>query len=631
MLSIIKNKLFSSFERVGLYALPYTLVRRIRVLAALFFKSDILKRQLENSDQNITLNALNNAVIRTDQAGTILHVNSACEKLFSLSTSQLVAQDFSTIKNTLIRPVKSNVNTEALAEDIHPSFDKILLELQSSKTPDRIFKQIFEVNLKNKSLRIEQEVKGIFDTKGRFIGMVIVLRDVTIAEKLRARLRYQANYDSVTKLFNRYKFEQRLTDAWHDAQENKHQHALLQLDMDRFKLINDNAGHAAGDQLLRDIGQLLKSVVRQSDICARIGGDEFSVLLLQVSKENTLKVMVKINQAIKALTFSYSGQVFDVGASIGATLINQNSPPLVEVKREADAACFMAKNQGINCYQLFDVCDESVVHHHQETRWAARIQSALEQDQFELFFQTIKPLSEKADEKQHIEILLRLRDKEQLLSPNVFLPAVERFRLCTQVDFWVMSKTFAWFAQQPPLWEDLVIAINLSGNSLTDEPFIDSIIACQSHYLFPCEAICFEITETAAIANMSMATKMVEKLRFAGFAIALDDFGKGFSTFSYLKNLPAKYIKIDGSYVQNILHNKYDVAIVSSIQNMASSLGMLTIAEFVQCEKSTALLKSIGIDFVQGYGIGYPASIKDFDLSPTEYSQSAEVIPLKVG
>ncbi|MCJ8318545.1 MAG: EAL domain-containing protein [Colwellia sp.] len=570
------------------------------------------------NNQNSTLNALHDAVIRTDKLGNILYINRSCEQLFSVKSQDFVNQQYVKVKESI------------LTDDIEENFTATLHALQNEAASDRVFKQTIAVKLNGKLLSIEQDVKGVFSAGGTFDGTVIVLRDVTSAEKLRARLRYQANYDSVTKLFNRYKFEQRLVDAWHDAQDNKQQHALLQLDMDRFKLINDNAGHAAGDQLLRDIGQLLKSVVRQSDVCARIGGDEFSVLLLQVSKENTLKVITKINQAIKELTFSYGGQVFDVGASIGATLINHQSPPLVEVKREADAACFMAKNQGVNCYQLFDYNNESVVHHHQETHWAARIQTALEQDQFKLFFQEIKPLSERAGKKQHIEILLRLKDKEQLLSPNVFLPAVERFRLCAQVDYWVMSKTFSWFAEHPDLWQQLVIAINLSGDSLTDEKFIDSIITCHNNYHFPCEAICFEITETAAISNMAMATKMVEKLRFAGFAIALDDFGKGFSTFSYLKNLPAKYIKIDGSYVQNVLVNKYDVAIVKSIQNMASTLDMLTIAEFVQCEKSAALLKSIGIDFVQGFGIAYPAPISDFELL-MQGSESAEIISLKVG
>lgn len=591
------------------------------VLSSLSFFIFIVISQYSRTaiNQNSTLNALHDAVIRTDKLGNILYINRSCERLFAVKSQDFVNQQYIKVKKSI------------LTEDIKETFATTLLALQKEDASDRVFKQTIVVKLNGKLLNIEQDVKGVFSTKGTFDGTVIVLRDVTSAEKLRARLRYQANYDSVTKLFNRYKFEQRLVDAWHDAQDNKHQHALLQLDMDRFKLINDNAGHAAGDQLLRDIGQLLKSVVRQSDICARIGGDEFSVLLLQVSKENTLKVITKINQAIKELTFSYGGQVFDVGASIGATLINHQSPPLVEVKREADAACFMAKNQGVNCYQLFDYNNASVVHHQQETHWAARIQAAIEQDQFKLFFQEIKPLSERAGKKQHIEILLRLKDKEQLLSPNVFLPAVERFRLCAQVDYWVMSKTFSWFAQHPSLWQQLVIAINLSGDSLTDEKFIDSIISCQNNYQFPCEAICFEITETAAISNMSMATKMVEKLRFAGFAIALDDFGKGFSTFSYLKNLPAKYIKIDGSYVQNLLVNKYDVAIVKSIHNMASSLDMLTIAEFVQCEKSTELLKSIGIDFVQGFGIAYPAPISDFRLLVPKSFDSASIIPLKAG
>ncbi len=453
------------------------------------------------------------------------------------------------------------------------------------------------------------------------------MRDVTKAEKLRARLRYQANYDSVTKLFNRYKFEQRLVDAWHDAQENKVQHALLQLDMDRFKLVNDTAGHAAGDQLLREVGLLLKSIVRKSDVCARIGGDEFSILLLGVSQKNTLAVMQKLNDAFKAFSFNFSGQVFDVGASIGATLIHRLSPPLVEVKRQADAACFMAKNSGINCFQLFDCSDEKTISHKQEPRWASRINNAIDNDDFQLYFQPIKPFDE-STQKQHIEILLRLSHDGQLLSPQVFLPAVERFRLSDKVDFWVVNQAFKWFEGQPELWGKLILSINLSGGSISNETFITDILITHKKYSFPAHAICFEITETAAISNMLIATSMVKKLNAAGFSIALDDFGKGFSTFNYLKNLPAQYIKIDGSYVCNLLENSCDLAIVRSIYTLAKSLNMLTIAEHVQCDKTQQLLANEGIDFVQGYSIAKPAPLTQFYFeqlrtTPCELLQSA--------
>ena len=554
-----------------------------------------------------TLNAISDVVIRTDNKGYILDANQACLKFFSC--------DFDEVKKHCFAELMSI----KAGEDTRDGFKEILGNICSNKSPDRVYKSTYTVKPGKQTLSIEQDVSGIFDDSGALTGTVIVLRDVTRAEQLRARLRYQANYDSVTKLFNRYKFEQKLMDAWHDAQENKQQHALLQLDMDRFKLINDNAGHAAGDQLLREVGQLLKSVVRQSDICARIGGDEFSILLLGVTKESALAVMQKLNTAFKQLPFSYHGQVFEVGASIGGTLINHMSPPLVEIKRQADAACFMAKNKGINGFQLFDDNDKSLITHQQEPRWAARIHQALEKDEFELFYQPIRALNAGANSKQHLEILLRLKSDNQYLSPSVFLPAVERFRLSDKVDSWVVKKAFSWLSRHPQLWGEVVISINLSGDSVTNTVLMDNILSWHQASPFPAGAVCFEITETAAIANMSMATTMVEKLRFAGFAIALDDFGKGFSTFSYLKNLPAKYIKIDGSYVKDVVNNQSDLAIVKAIHSLAKTLDMYTIAEFVQCDQAMALLDEIGVDFVQGFGVARPQPLSNYLTQSNTY------------
>ena len=550
-----------------------------------------------------TLNAINDAIIRTDENGRILYINTACLNLFEHEMDELLHQPYASIKASIIQ------------DEPTEGFEEIFAKIKSGKLLEQVFKTSYRVKVTRRTLNIEQHVKGVYDASGKFEGSVIVLRDVTQAEQMRARLRYQANYDSVTKLFNRYKFEQKLADAWHDAQDNKEQHALLQLDMDRFKLVNDNAGHAAGDQLLRDVGQLIKSVVRQSDICGRIGGDEFAVLLLGVSQESLLAIMQKLNRAFKHLPFSYNGQVFETGASIGATLINHMSPPLVEVKRQADAACFMAKNKGINCYQLFDYNDEHIISHQQEPRWAARINQALENDEFSLYFQTIKSLGQSQDSKQHLEILLRLESEGQILSPKVFLPAVERFRLSARVDHWVVSQAFDWLSAQPQYWQDIVISINLSADSLTNAQFIDDVLTCYQGYQFPAAAVCFEITETAAIANMTIAMQMVAKLRSVGFTISLDDFGKGFSTFSYLKNLPAQYIKIDGSYVKNILEDKCDFAIVSSINTLAKSLNMMTIAEYVQCDEAQKMLLDVGVDFVQGYGIAKPQPLASFQPS----------------
>lgn len=547
-------------------------------------------------------NAIADGVIKTDVNGRVFSVNVACEQILNKNKSALLGKSY------------NQLTKELAIDNVAPAFSTLLEKVSFAKTEALQHKSNFPITIKNRQLSVEQRTTAFFDENNEFSGTVIVLRDVTNEAKLRDRLRYQANHDSVTKLYNRFKFEQRLVDAWNDAQvqDQDQTHALLQIDMDRFKLVNDNAGHGAGDQLLREVGVLIRKCVRNTDVCARIGGDEFAILLYQIDESKVLSVMEKINLAFDKLSFSYSGQVFDVGASIGGTLITKHSPPIVEVKRQADAACYLAKNEGINGHKLFNGQDEHSISLQQEPRWAARINQAIEQDQFELYYQPICSLDLIEQDKHHIEILLRLKSGNDLLSPNVFLPAVERFRLSDRVDFWVVSKTFEWFELHPELWNTQVIAINLSGDSLTCEDMISQILSLHNKCQFPAEAICFEITETAAIASMSQAAMMVEKLRRAGFTIALDDFGKGFSTFSYLKSLPAQYIKIDGSYVKDILENTCDYSIVCAISTMAKTMNMRTIAEYVQCKDTVDMLRKIGIDFVQGYGIAKPAPLLDY-------------------
>lgn len=544
-------------------------------------------------------NAISDAVIRTDADGQVRAVNRACLKLFNCDRHALLHKSY----NLCQRALK--------VTDAHVDFNDILAKLARGDSQERVFSSIFHVEIKGRVFAIERQISAIYQN-GNFAGTVVMLRDVTKAEKLRKRLRFQANHDNVTKLYNRYKFDQRLTDAWHDVKQDERQHALLLLDMDRFKLINDNAGHASGDQLLRNVAELLRANIRATDVCARIGGDEFSVLLYDVDTDVVEQIMTKLNLAFENLQFASAGQVFDVGASIGATLINKNSPSIADVKRQADSACFIAKNKGINSHQLFSQQDEQLMNIQQEPRWAARIHQALESDEFVLFYQTIQALDTSSNSKQHIEILLRLKSGDKMLSPSLFLPAVERFRLTDKVDFWVISKVFSWFEQKPTLWQKQVLAINLSGESLTNEEFIDNVISLFSQCHFPAEAICFEVTETAAIGDMAIARRLVDKLSAVGFNIALDDFGKGFSTFNYLKNLPAQYIKIDGSYVEEMLISENDFSIVKAIASMAKSMEMKTIAEFVQCDKTMEALDELGVDFVQGYGIEHPKPLADY-------------------
>jgi len=597
--SHIKNKLFntvsSSTETLDSDSLQSNDWLEQPIVA---LQQQLKRSQTQQNNFNDLFNAIGDAVIQTDEAGLICYVNPATTKLLKTTEQELVGSLF-------------HIGSLTRKSDESSRFDAILKRLAKPAMTSHQARAQIKVDIKGRMLTLEQRVTGIYSPTYQFNGAVIVLRDVTKEARLRERLKYQANHDSVTKLFNRFKFEQRLIDAWNDARLSDTTHALLQIDLDRFKLVNDNAGHGAGDQLLRDIGQLIKGLVRETDICARIGGDEFAILLYDVNDLIAKGIMAKINAAFANFHFNYAGQVFDVGASVGGTLLTKHSPEVDEVKRQADTACYIAKNRGLNNHKLFQNDEQVFVNLQQEPKWASRINKALEQDDFELFFQPIVPISNKND-KRHIEILLRLKTEHDYLNPGVFLPAVERFRLTDKVDMWVVEKTFTWLNKQPMLWNNHVVAINLSGESIANEVLIEQILTKHKRFGFPASAVCFEITETSAITNMQQASAMVDKLSKTGFAIALDDFGKGFSTFSYLKNLPAQYIKIDGSYVEDILSNDNDYSIVCAIVALAKSMNMKTIAEFVQCDETVEVLQNIGIDYAQGFGIREPLPLSHF-------------------
>ncbi len=434
------------------------------------------------------------------------------------------------------------------------------------------------------------------------------LLDVTEAKELSNQLTYQATYDDLTGLVNRREFEDRLQEVIEIARERKSQNALCYLDLDQFKIINDTCGHMAGDEMLRQLAHLLSRCVRRDDTLARLGGDEFAILLENCPLENAEQIANNIRQLIQDFRFSWHDNTFTIGVSIGLVPISTEAESISDVMRRADTACYAAKDSGRNRIHVFRLDDEEMALRHGEMQWVSRINVALDNNRFELWQQRIEPVRPTDKTGNHIELLLRMQDeKGNLVSPGSFLPAAERYDLGARIDKWVIRRAFKWFKENPEALDRLSLcAINISGQSFSDVDFLHEVTSLFRRTGIPPSKICFEITETAAIAKLTFATSFMKSLTSLGCTFALDDFGSGLSSFAYLKSLPVDYVKIDGFFVKDILSDPVDLAMVKAINDMAHAMGKLTIAEFVEDEDILAKLVELGVDYVQGYGIARP-------------------------
>jgi diguanylate cyclase (GGDEF)-like protein/PAS domain S-box-containing protein len=442
-------------------------------------------------------------------------------------------------------------------------------------------------------------------------GAVGNARDITEAHHLSEELSYQASHDTLTGLINRREFEQRLQRALQIARVEKTEHALCYLDLDELKIINDTCGHVAGDALLRQLGGLLQEHVRKRDTLARLGGDEFGVLLEHCSVEQAMRVVNALHKAVGDFRFLWGDKSFNIGVSIGLVPVTEASESITAVLSAADTACYAAKDAGRNRIHVYREGDAELARRHGEMQWVPRIDQALEQDRFHLAFQPIAAL--KGSEGEHYELLIRLEDEEgHIVAPGAFLPAAERYNLSTKIDRWVIGTAFEWLSTRPEHVARLFLcAINLSGSSLGDEEFLQFVIRRFDQAKIPPHRICFEITETAAITNLTTATRFIKALKALGCRFALDDFGSGLSSFAYLKNLPVDFLKIDGMFVKEIADDPIALAMVSCINQIGHVMGKQTIAEFVENEAILEKLREIGVDYAQGYGISRPQPLAD--------------------
>jgi diguanylate cyclase (GGDEF)-like protein len=380
--------------------------------------------------------------------------------------------------------------------------------------------------------------------------------------------------------------------------------------LDQFKVVNDTCGHIAGDELLKQLGDLLRKNIRRHDFLARLGGDEFGILMYNCSLDEALQACDKIRFIIRNFQFIWENKTFSIGVSIGVSSINAASSNAEDPLNEADAACYAAKDKGRNRVHVSRPDDEELALRHGEMQWVSKIQEGLEQNRFCLFGQPIVPIA-KNEQGMHFETLVRYRDDQgRIISPGAFLPAAERYNLAPALDRLVIGNLFEWIAKKPGFLDNLsVCSVNLSGVSLSDETMLAFISEQFKMWAIPTHKICFEITETAAIANLSYATKFINHLKERGCLFSLDDFGSGLSSFAYLKNLPVDYLKIDGLFVKDIVEDKVDFGMVRAINEIGHIMGKKTIAEFVENEPIFNLLNELGVDYAQGYGLSEPVPL----------------------
>jgi diguanylate cyclase (GGDEF)-like protein len=436
------------------------------------------------------------------------------------------------------------------------------------------------------------------------------LRFETAEREFVAHLSWQASHDALTGLVNRREFEARLGNALDSLSHKPGEHSLMFLDLDQFKVVNDTCGHAAGDQLLKQMSDLLQENLRTGGLLARLGGDEFGVLLEDCDANSAAGIAERLRLAVQELRFVWNGCVFNVSVSIGLVHVAE-AGAIEETLRAADMACYIAKEKGRNRVQVYHPSDSELVQRVGEMAWVQKIRNGLDEQRFCLFAQEIRALNSDEPHHSHVELLLRLRDEDgNLIQPGSFMPAAERYGLMPLIDRWVIRNAFALIASRLGSSEPAQLsscAINLSGATFGDNDFVDYVRQQFKIHRVPPEMICFEITETSAITNLPSAKRFIQALKRLGCRFSLDDFGTGMSSFSYLKHLPVDIIKIDGGFVTEMLNSKIDRAMVEMIVHLARVMGKSTVAEFVESDEVLAALREIGVDYAQGYAIGKPA------------------------
>jgi len=555
----------------------------------------------EKERAQVTLQSIGDGVITTDAAGIVDYINPVAQDLTGF--------DMRSVRDRPVTEIMTIVNQHTRATIENPVMRCLKEERVITLEEHSVL-----INKNSEEIPIQDSAAPIRDRIGNVIGSVMVFHDVSKETRLFRQLSYQASHDSLTDLINRREFENRLITAMQSLRSDAEQtHALLYLDLDQFKVVNDTFGHIAGDALLKRIAELIHTKIRSTDVLARLGGDEFGILLERCSEARAMEVAESIRREIEDLRFEWKESLTSIRCSIGVVMVTNEVDDVATLMSSADVSCYSAKDKGRNQVHLYQDSDASL--RHEEMKWVSRISSAVEDDRLELFFQPIIGIGQSNGERRgHYELLLRMRDEDgTLISPEHFIPAAERYNLMSTLDRWVIREALAKLADRSgEAVARYTIAINLSGTSLSEDRFLDDVIAELQKQKLPAGAICFEITETAAISNLARVIHFMQSLKALGCKFSLDDFGSGLSSFTYLKNLPVDYLKIDGQFIRNVAEDSVDESMVKAISEVGHAMGIETIAERVETKQVLEKLGSLGIEFAQGYYIARPTSVASF-------------------
>lgn len=556
-------------------------------------KSAGAERALQRAKEQaqVTLGSIGDAVIATDALARVQYMNPMAELLTGYPMAEArnmpIGKVFNAWDESDGRRINEYVYTLAQHGRHRLPSDNVVLR-----------------NAHGEEIHLALTLATIAESDRRINGVILSFQDVTESRQLARHVEFHAQHDALTGLLNRRAFEERVNQAL--ALYDEASHFLCAVDLDRFKLVNDSCGHAAGDELLRQLSTRLRAVVRQGDLAARMGGDEFAFFLLNTSRAMATELAEKLLEAVRDFRFLWDGKTFRVGASIGMV----ESPPGVNADfahllQAADAGCYQAKHEGRDRLVVVPYDNAALEAQRLEGEWVSRINDAFDRDGFDLVSQPIVPLQPNCGGPEFMEVLVRMRGEQgQLIPPMSFLPPAERYNLMSRIDEWVVRRVVRLLAACDS--QDRVFAINLSGQSMGDPVFVERVVDLIGRSGIDSSRLCFELTETAAIAHLEIAQRFMNLAREMGCLVALDDFGSGLSSFGYIKNLPIDIIKIDGEFVQQLAEDRTSRVMVEAIHGIAGALGLCTVAEFVEDEQTLAMLKEIGIDMAQGYHFGPP-------------------------
>ncbi|MEA3641166.1 MAG: ammonium transporter [Lamprobacter sp.] len=549
-----------------------------------------------------TLEAIADGVITTDRGGRVVYMNAVAAQLTGWPLEAAKAQPLYRVFPVVNSPTEMPsdwITRRVLGEG------ETLVESKSRL----LYCRDGNVHV------VQHTAAPIRSADGQLRGLVVVFHDKTQERAMERRLTYQAKHDALTGLINRGEFEHRLSELIEQLEDGPVQHLLCYIDLDQFKLVNDVCGHAAGDALLRQIANLLKRGLRSADTLARLGGDEFGLILANCPVERGIEIAETLRERVHALRFPWEDKVFGVGASVGLVPLSRSLGNLADALSRADAACYAAKDSGRNRVHLYDPDDRELNLRRGQMTWVSRLQRALDEDGFQLFYQGIAPVRHPEDVSSHFEILLRLTgDGDAVMPPGAFIPAAERYGLMPDIDYWVVEHSLEWLSAYQAQGGHGIkrCAINLSGATLGNDKHTARIRAALSRHKVDPALICFEITETSTMANVDQAKRFINEVKQLGCRFALDDFGSGLSSFGYLSDLDVDLVKIDGSFIRDLDSNPIHRVMVEAIVSIAGVMGLGSTAEFVENARVVEILREIGVDYAQGYHLARPRPLAEY-------------------